>query len=135
VSNEDLRAIYQMARCLVVPSLFEANSLPIFEAWAEGIPVASSNVTALPEQVGDAGLLFDPMDPHDMGGVIERLFTDDALCARPDRERQSAPVGFRLPAHGPRQPRHLPPRGRAPSRFAEDAALLAHDWMRYPIRD
>jgi glycosyltransferase involved in cell wall biosynthesis len=81
VSDADLRALYQSARCVVVPSLFEANSLPIFEAWAEGTPVASSNATALPEQVGDAALLFDPTDPIAMGEVIARIFSDDALHA------------------------------------------------------
>lgn len=134
VSNEELRAIYQMARCLVVPSLFEANSLPIFEAWAEGIPVASSNVTALPEQVGDAGLLFDPMDPHDMGGVIERLFTDDTLCADLIAKGKVRLSDFDF-LRTARANRATYRRAAGRRLDAEDAALLAHDWMRYPIRD
>lgn len=79
VSPEDLRCIYAMAGCLVMPTLFEANSLPIFEAWAEGIPVASSNVTALPEQVGDAGVLFDPLEPVSIASAIERILFDQNL--------------------------------------------------------
>ncbi|KCZ94543.1 glycosyltransferase family 4 protein [Hyphomonas johnsonii] len=133
VSTQDLRALYQMARCLVVPSLFEANSLPIFEAWAEGIPVASSNVTALPEQVGDAGLLFDPFDPADMGAVIERLFTDDALCADlvTKGTRRLSDFDFLRTA---RANRALYRRAAGRPLDAEDKKLLSTDWMRNPER-
>ncbi|HPF22764.1 MAG TPA: glycosyltransferase family 1 protein [Hyphomonas sp.] len=134
VSSKELRAIYQMARCLVVPSLFEANSLPIFEAWAEGIPVASSNVTALPEQVGDAGLLFDPMDPQDMGTIIERLFTDDTLCADLIAKGKIRLSDFDF-LRTARANRATYRRAAGRRLDAEDAALLAHDWMRYPIRN
>lgn len=79
VSPEELRCLYSMAGCLVLPTLFEANSLPIFEAWSEGVPVASSNVTALPEQVGDAGMLFDPFDPASIGAAIEQAIFDQDL--------------------------------------------------------
>ena len=133
VSTTELRAIYQMARCLTVPSLFEANSLPIFEAWAEGIPVASSNVTALPEQVGDAGLLFDPMSPEDMGAVIAQLFTDDALCADlvAKGKRRLSDFDFLRTA---RANRAVYRRAAGRRLDAEDTALLAHDWMRNPLR-
>lgn len=133
VSTTELRAIYQMARCLTVPSLFEANSLPIFEAWAEGIPVASSNVTALPEQVGDAGLLMDPLDPKDMAGVIERLFNDDALCADliAKGKRRLSDFDFLRTA---RANRAVYRRAAGRRLDAEDTALLAHDWMRNPVR-
>jgi len=134
VSSKELRAIYQMARCLIVPSLFEANSLPIFEAWAEGIPVASSNVTALPEQVGDAGLLFDPMDPQDMGSVIERLFTDDTLCADLISKGKVRLSDFDF-LRTARANRATYRRAAGRRLDADDAALLAHDWMRYPIRN
>ena len=43
-----------------MPSLFESVSIPIYEAFQVGTPVAASNILAIPEQVGDAGLLFDP---------------------------------------------------------------------------
>jgi glycosyltransferase involved in cell wall biosynthesis len=56
VPDEHLRAIYRLSEFLIEPSLFEASSLPIFEAWSEGVPVACSNVSALPEQVLDAAL-------------------------------------------------------------------------------
>jgi glycosyltransferase involved in cell wall biosynthesis len=70
VSEGDLRAIYRLASCLVLPSLYEASSLPIFEAWFDGLPVACSNATALPEQVRDAAILFDPTDT---GAIADAL--------------------------------------------------------------
>jgi len=64
----------------------EAISLPIFEAWLDGLPVACSNTTALPEQVRDAGLLFDPTD---VGAIAEALvrITADVDLRRDLRER------------------------------------------------
>jgi glycosyltransferase involved in cell wall biosynthesis len=60
VAQGDLQAIYRLAAALVMPSLFESVSIPIYEAFQAGTPVAASGILAIPEQVGDAGLLFDP---------------------------------------------------------------------------
>ena len=60
VEQGDLHAIYKLAAALVMPSLFESVSIPIYEAFQVGTPVAASNILAIPEQVGDAGLLFEP---------------------------------------------------------------------------
>jgi glycosyltransferase involved in cell wall biosynthesis len=133
VPGEDLRALYQMARCVVVPSLFEANSLPIFEAWAEGTPVASSNVTALPEQVADAGLLFDPTDPVAIGEAIWKIFSDDALAADlvAKGRRRLADFDWARTASAYRA---IYRKAAGRSLSGEDRALLAHDWMRNPSR-
>ena len=80
VSEPDLRALYRLASCLVLPSLYEASSLPIFEAWFDGLPVACSNATALPEQVRDAAILFDPTDP--------KAIADALVAATMDQESQ-----------------------------------------------
>jgi glycosyltransferase involved in cell wall biosynthesis len=82
VPEAHLRALYRLAQFMVEPSLFEASSLPVFEAWAEGVPVAVSDVTALPEQVKDAGLLFDPLDVQAIAAAIERMTTDGQLRER-----------------------------------------------------
>jgi len=79
VPEDDLRAIYSLASFLVLPSLFEANSLPIFEAWLEGIPVSCSNIPALLEQVGDAAYLFDPMQITSIADAVSTLATDALL--------------------------------------------------------
>jgi glycosyltransferase involved in cell wall biosynthesis len=72
----DLRAIHTLASCLVQPSLFEASSLPIFDAWLDGVPVACARATALPEQVRDAALLFDPYNSHDIAEAIAKIMTN-----------------------------------------------------------
>lgn len=79
VSPLDLGAMYAVARAVVVPTKFEAASFPIWEAFRSGTAVACSTVTSLPEQVGDAALLFDPDDVGQMANAIEQLWTDAAL--------------------------------------------------------
>jgi glycosyltransferase involved in cell wall biosynthesis len=79
VEPSQLRALYAMARFVVVPTLFEAASLPIFEALSAGVPVACSNVTATPRQVGDAALIFDPYSVDEISAAISRLWTDPKL--------------------------------------------------------
>ncbi|MGB7159651.1 MAG: glycosyltransferase family 1 protein [Tepidisphaeraceae bacterium] len=82
VSADELLCLYHLATATIVPSEFEASSYPVMEAMACGCPVASSNVTALPELVGDAGLLFDPHDEDAMADAMRQLATDDELwCA------------------------------------------------------
>jgi glycosyltransferase involved in cell wall biosynthesis len=77
--DTELHALYRMATAVILPSLFEANSLPVFEAWQAGTPVACSNVTGLPEQAGDAALLFDPTSPIAIAEAVAALFTNREL--------------------------------------------------------
>jgi glycosyltransferase involved in cell wall biosynthesis len=76
VAESDLPYFYKLATALIVPSLFESVSMPIWEAFYLGCPVVSSDVCALPEQVGDAGLLFDPEDVEDMAEKILQVWND-----------------------------------------------------------
>jgi glycosyltransferase involved in cell wall biosynthesis len=79
VDDARLTALYRSAVAVVVPTRFESLSLPIWEAFAIGTPVACSRVTSLPEQLGGAGVLFDPDDPKDMALAIMKLWQDDRL--------------------------------------------------------
>ena len=79
VDERSLVALYEAAKFLVVPTLFEAVSFPILEAFAEGLPVACANVTSLPEQVGDAGLIFDPRDEEAIAQALLAMHTDAEL--------------------------------------------------------
>jgi glycosyltransferase involved in cell wall biosynthesis len=79
VETTDLVGLYHLATAMVFPSQHESWSIPIMEAMACGCPVACSNVTSLPEQIGDAGLLFEPDDEPQMTSVIKRLATDADL--------------------------------------------------------
>jgi glycosyltransferase involved in cell wall biosynthesis len=79
VEQSDLAALYRGATLAVVPTLFESISIPVFEAFSIGTPVCASRVVALPEQIGDAGLLFDPRSPEDIADKICALLADPAL--------------------------------------------------------
>lgn len=80
VEQDDLRAIYQLATALVMPSLFESISIPIYEAFQVGTPVAASGILAIPEQVGDAGLLFDPQSVPSIAQAILKIVTDPEMA-------------------------------------------------------
>ncbi len=79
IGENELLALYRAARFMIVPTLFEAISFPVLEAFAESLPVACSDVTSLPEQVADAGLLFDPRDTEAIATALYRLYTDADL--------------------------------------------------------
>ncbi|WGZ94052.1 MAG: glycosyltransferase family 1 protein [Candidatus Thiothrix putei] len=81
IDYEDIPYLYKMAQMLVMPTLFESVSIPIYEAFALGVPVCCSNVVALPEQVGDAALIFDPNDPADMASKMLQLLRDESLAS------------------------------------------------------
>jgi glycosyltransferase involved in cell wall biosynthesis len=86
VSPADLRPLYCAAEALVLPSLYEGFGLPPLEAMACGTPVVVSNAGALPEIVGDAGMLVRPDDPHDiaqgLGWVLGNASFRQALIER-----------------------------------------------------
>jgi glycosyltransferase involved in cell wall biosynthesis len=79
VETQDLIGLYHLATAMIFPSQHESWSIPIMEAMACGCPVACSNVTSLPEQIGDAGLVFQPNEESQMTAAIKRLATDITL--------------------------------------------------------
>ena len=79
VDRPSLEALYGGARALVLPSLEEGFGLPALEAMTVGVPVVASNRGALPEVVGDAGVLVDPTDPGALANAMERMLTDESL--------------------------------------------------------
>ena len=62
IETEDLPSIYKSAELFTFPSLYEGFGLVLLEAMAAGTPVLTSNITSLPEVVGNAGMLFDPFN-------------------------------------------------------------------------
>ena len=79
VSGDQLLHYYNCADCLVLPSLYEGFGLPVLEAMACGTPVIVSNVSSLPEIVGDAGLLVEPTDVEGLAAAIGRLLASTEL--------------------------------------------------------
>jgi glycosyltransferase involved in cell wall biosynthesis len=78
VSEEDKLDLYRAAAAFVFPSMYEGFGLNPLEAMACGTPVISSNLSSLPEVVGDAGLTVDPT-PEALANALARLLNDTAL--------------------------------------------------------
>jgi glycosyltransferase involved in cell wall biosynthesis len=79
VPDATLAILYRLARVFVFPSLYEGFGLPPLEAMASGTPVITSNVSSLPEVVGDAAMLIDPYEPDAIAGAIRRVMVDERL--------------------------------------------------------
>ncbi|MEX2273449.1 MAG: glycosyltransferase family 1 protein [Vicinamibacterales bacterium] len=79
VPDATLAILYRLADVFVFPSLYEGFGLPPLEAMASGTPVVTSNVSSLPEVVGDAALLVDPHDAEAIAAATERILTDGPL--------------------------------------------------------
>ena len=79
VPGEQLRHWYSAASILVYPSFYEGFGLPLLEAMACGTPVIGSNVSSLPEVIGDAGLQVDPRDVPALASEMLRLAADREL--------------------------------------------------------
>ncbi len=62
IAQEDLPALYTLAKIFVYPSFYEGFGLPVLEAMACGTPVVTTNTSSMPEFVGDSGILVKPGD-------------------------------------------------------------------------
>jgi glycosyltransferase involved in cell wall biosynthesis len=79
--EEHLPILYNGCEAFVYPSLYEGFGLPPLEAMNCGTPVITSNLTSIPEVVGDAGILIDPYDEEQLKDSMIRLLNDDKLKA------------------------------------------------------
>lgn len=80
VTDAQLRALYAGASAFAYPSLYEGFGLPPLEAMAAGAPVLTSDVSSLPEVVGDAAVLVDPHDVDAIASGLTRILTDPVLA-------------------------------------------------------
>ena len=79
VSDEEIVALYKKAIALVYPSLFGPTNIPPLEAMLLGTPVLCSDLFSMPDQIGDAGLLFDPFEIKDIADKIYKIWMDKDL--------------------------------------------------------
>jgi glycosyltransferase involved in cell wall biosynthesis len=82
VTDAALEGLWAVADGFVFPSLYEGFGLPVLEAMARGVPVASSNAASLTEVAGRAALLFDPRDERAMFTALQTLLEDPDEAAR-----------------------------------------------------
>jgi glycosyltransferase involved in cell wall biosynthesis len=82
VSPSELEAYYRSADVFVCASLHEGFCVPLVEAMGHGVPVVAYAVAAVPETVGDAGLVLDGREPLRMAAAVARVVTDAPLRAR-----------------------------------------------------
>lgn len=81
IEEDFMPILYSAAEVFVYPSLYEGFGLPPLEAMSCGTPVITSNVSSIPEIVGDAGILIDPYDSSNLVNALGNLLENDSLKA------------------------------------------------------
>lgn len=82
VPEEDLISFYKNTSLVVIPTLYEAGSGPLYEAMRYRVPVICSNVTSLPDTMKNEEFLFNPNDVNEMTEKIKMILTDDNFRKR-----------------------------------------------------
>lgn len=80
--SEDLADLIKGAQALIQPSLYEGFGIPVLESMACGVPVLVSNISSLPEIIGEAGLTFDPYSVDQIEQAIRVVISDKKLRQR-----------------------------------------------------
>ncbi|MGH9785353.1 MAG: glycosyltransferase family 4 protein [Terriglobia bacterium] len=80
-SRQTLRLLYSAAAALVFPSLEEGFGMPILEAMSCGLPVVTSNCSAMPEVAGDAAVCVDPRSVSEIAAAMRRVAEDEPFAA------------------------------------------------------
>lgn len=78
-SKKLLNHAYRKSLCLLFPSIYEGFGFPILEAMAHGTPVITSRVSSMPEVAGNAALLVDPYNAHDIADAMEKIITKNEI--------------------------------------------------------
>jgi glycosyltransferase involved in cell wall biosynthesis len=79
-SLDDLVALYNAATVFVYPSLYEGFGIPVLEAMSCGCPTITSNLSSLPEVIGDAGIMIDPYNVEQIAEELKRVLEDHGLA-------------------------------------------------------
>lgn len=94
IPDEDVAELMKQASLFVFPSLYEGFGLPILDAQEAGVPIACSNVSALPEVAGEGAILFDPLSVDDMAEKLKRALLDPDLREQLVRKGRENAAGF-----------------------------------------
>ena len=92
VTDAELAHLYRTCYLFIFPSLHEGFGLPVLEAMNCGAPVITSNLTSLPEIVGNQNFLFDPYDPKDISNLIYKSLTNNdfyqSICSNSNERKK-----------------------------------------------
>jgi glycosyltransferase involved in cell wall biosynthesis len=94
VEEAELQKLVGAAYALVYPSLFEGFGVPVLEGMRSGVPVLTSQATAMEEIGGDAAIYFDPNDPVSIGDQLMRIYKDEDLRSKLIEKGQSVAQAF-----------------------------------------
>ena len=109
--DDDQRdAVLAAASVVAYPSLDEGFGFPALEGMAAGVPVVAARAGAIPEVVGEAAVLVDPLEPADIAAGLARALDDDALRAAARRRRPGAARPLHVVGDGRRDGVALPGR-------------------------
>jgi glycosyltransferase involved in cell wall biosynthesis len=129
VEYKELSLFYRQAQFVIIPTLFEAASGPLFEAWQHGVAVTCSSVTSLPEQAAGAAFFFNPFSIEEIANAVKTLASDETLRAefrsRGFRRLQNFDIERTARAY-----RAVYRRTAGVVLSDEDRHLLNWDWMR-----
>lgn len=95
IAQEDLPALYTLAKIFVYPSFYEGFGLPVLEAMACGTPVVTTNTSSMPEFVGDSGILVKPGDLEALVNAMGTILLNPAIHADLSRKGRIASSSFR----------------------------------------
>lgn len=129
VEYEELSIFYRLAQFVIIPTLFEAASAPMFEAWQHGVPVACSSVTSLPEQASGAALLFNPFSVEEIADAVKKMTLDAELRAELRRRGFARLQNFDSERTA-KAYRAVYRKVAGASLSEEDRDLLSRDWTR-----
>jgi glycosyltransferase involved in cell wall biosynthesis len=79
VSEDELYKITASAYALTYAPIFEGFGIPLVEAMSCGVPIITSNITSMPEVVGEAGILIDPFNINEISGAMVQITSDEKL--------------------------------------------------------
>jgi glycosyltransferase involved in cell wall biosynthesis len=109
VGDEELGELYTESALFLFPTLYEGFGLPALEAMAAGLPVVASSVSSIPEVVGDAGELFDPLsiaagtravlsvlENEERGRALSRAGLERAKLFTWERTARATVEGYRI---------------------------------------
>lgn len=90
IEENELRNYFSNALCFIYPSLYEGFGLPVLEAMQCGCPVITSNVSSLPEVIGDCGIKINPKNNEEMIIALEKMYFENSFrteCSKKGTER------------------------------------------------